>query len=58
MEYISDVDIRIDDAVEYYLNHPQRINSFLNSELTTDDKIELYIFNSVKERLVKVMEDE
>lgn len=53
LEYASDIDQRISDAVEYFKDHPNKIDAFLNSELRTDDPIEVYIFENVKIRLIK-----
>lgn len=47
------IEDRIENAVEYFKDHPSKVHSFLNSELYTDDKVEIYIFESVKDRLMK-----
>lgn len=44
---------RIEDAVEYFLDHPNKIEYFLNSVLVTQDQVELYIFKKVKEILME-----
>ena len=59
MDKLSDKEIEkiILEAVEYYKQHPSRINTFINTDHCTGDIIDKYIIKSIKDILMKGIED-
>jgi hypothetical protein len=53
----KDVDINkiIEDAIEYYKSHPDKIKKFLNTKSNSNDPMELYMVTAIKNRIIEYL---